>query len=152
MPDLVKIVKAFRLTEFYFSLSVPDKADFARYSQYLSCDLQKTISCPQSCQGFFTVSNGAQFLWATAANAIPDRKYEFAERLLHQALISANDIEDIAWIHANLAQIYYDLYKSDPEAGKKSISHCQELIKIGYMKSWAKNIIEELKEYELIKS
>ncbi len=144
MPDLLQTVKSFGLTEFYFSLPVKDKTDLAKYSRYLQCRPQKIISCTSDCEGCFLVTNGAQFLWATAANAIPHKKYGFAERLLTHALSIADETEDIAWIHANLAQVYYDRHKLDPEAGKKTINHCRELIKLGYMKTWARNMMEEL--------
>ena len=149
MQDLVRTLKSFGLTEFYFSLSVDDKSNFAKYSKYLNCTPQKIPNCSPNCEGCFVVSNGAQFLWATAANAIPHREFEFAKKLLDHALSIAADPEDAAWTHANLAQIHYDNHKLDPEAGKKSILHCRELIKLGFMKSWAQNMIEELMVFQV---
>lgn len=144
MSKLNQTVKALNLTEFYFSLSISDKSNFAKYSHYLSCCPEKVTSCQPDCDGCFMVTNGAQFLWATAANAIPEGKLDFAEKLLTYALKIADDPEDFAWIHANLAQVYYDKHKTEPEAGRKSIGHCRELLKLGYMKSWAQNLMQEL--------
>ena len=144
MSQLLQIVKSLGLAEFYFSLSISDKLDMAKYSKYLTCRPEKMMSCSPDCDGCFLVANGAQFLWATAANAIPHKKHGFAERILTHALTIATEMDDRAWTHANLAQIYYDRHKLDPEAGEKSINHCRELIKIGYMKKWAQNIMEEL--------
>lgn len=148
MPNLLRTVKSFGLTEFYFSLSFGDKTNLANYSQYLTCLPQKKMSCAPNCDGCFMVSNGAQFLWATAANAMPDKKLLFAERLLTHALTIAREKEDIAWIHANLAQVYYEGHKTgsrvDSRAASRSISHCRKLIELGYMKSWAQNMMEEM--------
>ena len=148
MPDLMQTIKSYGLTEFYFSLSVADKGDLARYSRYLVCPPDKTV-CSPGCDSCFLVQNGAQLLWASAANAIPDNKLDFARRLLIHALsISGND-EDTAWIHANLAQVYYENHKLDRESLKKSIYHCHELIKMGFMKSWANNMIEEMSVFQV---
>lgn len=147
MPNLMQTIKSYGLTEFYFSLSVEDKECLANYSQHLSIKPNKLMSCSPDCDGCFMVNNGARFLWATAANAIPDGKYGFVERLLIHALDIADEPDDVAWIHANLAQVYYDKHKLDPAAGRKSITHCRELIKMGYMKSWARNMMEELTVY-----
>ncbi len=144
MADLMHTVRSFGLTEFYLSLSPEDKRDFARYSRYLSCVPERILSCSPGCEGCFMVTNAARLLWATAANAIPDRKHSFAERLLTHALALSREAEDTAWIHANLAQLYYDRHKNDPEATRKSIFHCRELIKLGYMRSWATNLMEEM--------
>lgn len=149
MPDLLKTIRNFGLSEFYFSLSVEHKEYLAKYSQYLATQPQKILSCSPGCDGCFMVENGSQFLWATAANAIPDRKYEFAEEILTHALTIAEDTEDIAWIHANLAQVYYDNHKTSPEAGRKSMTHCRKLIELGYMKSWAQNMMEELAVFQV---
>ncbi len=149
MSDLLKTVKSFGLTQFYFSLSVEDKAALEKYSRNLSCYPGKILSCSPDCPGCFTVTSAAQFLWATAANSLPDKKLEFAERLLTHALDIAVEEEDKAWIHANLAQVYYDLHKIKPEASKKSIHHCRELIKLGYMKSWAQKLIEEIMVFQV---
>ncbi len=143
MPNLMQTIKSFGLTEFYLSLSVSDKEDLARYSRYLVCPPDRTV-CSPLCDSCFIVKNGAQLLWASAANAIPDRKLDFARRLLTHALSIAGDNEDIAWIHANLAQVYYESHKTDRESLKKSIYHCHELIRMGFMKSWAENMIEEM--------
>ncbi|PKM82608.1 MAG: hypothetical protein CVU89_03670 [Firmicutes bacterium HGW-Firmicutes-14] len=149
MQSLLETVKSFGLTEFYFSLTVEDKTDLAGYSRHLPCAPLKSNNCSPGCDACFMVVNGAQFLWVTAANAIPDKKLKFAERLLIHALDIATDPEDVAWIHANLAQLYYDDHKYDPEAGRKSILHCRELIKLGYMKPWAKNMIDELMVFQV---
>ncbi len=149
MTELLKAVKSFGLTQFYFSLSVADKADLDKYAKHLSCYPRRILSCSPACEGCFMVTNGAQFLWAAAANAIPDKKLDFAERLLTHALTIAVDTEDRAWIHANLAQVYYEMHKNRPEAGKKSIHHCRELLKLGYMKSWAQNMIDELMVFQV---
>jgi len=148
MSDLIKTLKQFGLTEFYFSLPIQDKADMAGYSATLICVPQNTLNCRPECNECFMVHNGSQFLWATAANAIPDRKYRFAEKLLTHALSITIETDDLAWIHANLAQVYFDNHKSDPDAGKKSILHCRELIKMGYMKIWARNMMEELTVFQ----
>lgn len=144
MNNLLKTVKSLGLAQFYFSLSIEDKEYFNNYAKWLMCEPEKIFSCTPGCDGCFMVENGAQLLWATAANAIPDKKLLFAERLLLYALELANDIEDLAWIHANLAQVYYDKHKTEPSAVRKSITHCNKLIELGYMKSWAENILEEL--------
>jgi hypothetical protein len=144
MPDLLKKVKSFGLTGFYLSLSVENKANLANYSKYLICKSEQLPGCSPNCQDCFMVTNGARFLWATAANALPNQKYEFSEELLTHALTIAYDNEDIAWIHANLAQLYYHKKKSDPAASAKSINHCNKLISLGYMKSWAEGLIEEI--------
>lgn len=149
MPGLLEAVRLFDLTEFFFSLSIQDKEHMKKYSKYLSCYPKNMTSCHPDCDGGFMVTNSAQFLWATAANAIPDGKLGFAERLLLQALSLAEQTDDLAWIHANLAQVYYDAHKSDPDAGRKSISHCRELVKLGYMKTWAKNMMEELLVFQV---
>lgn len=149
MPELLEAVKSFNLTEFYFSLTIEDKKSLQKYSRYLSCYPKRILSCHPDCDGCFMVSNGAQFLWATAANAIPDKKLDFAETLLIHALSLAQDPEDLAWVHANLAQVYYDQHKTDPDAGRKSISHCRELVKLGYMRSWAENMIQELAVFQV---
>jgi hypothetical protein len=149
MHSLLETVKTYGLTEFYFSLSVEDKAELARYSRHLPCGPKNSYNCSPVCDVCFMVANGAQFLWATAANAIPDKKLKFAERLLVHALDIAKDHEDLAWIHANLAQLYYDDHKYDSEAGRKSIHHCRELILLGYMKPWAQNMIDELMVFQI---
>lgn len=144
MADFLRAVRSFGLTKFYLSLSPEEKRDFARYSRYLRCAPDGIACCSPACKGCFVVTNAAQLLWATAGNALPDRKHEFAERLLNHALTISEEPEDTAWIHANLAQLYYDRHKSDPEATGKSIFHCRELIKLGYMRSWATNLMEEM--------
>ena len=148
MPNLLQTIKSFGLTEFYFSLSVADKENFARYSRYLVCPPESTV-CSPVCESCFVVKNGAQLLWASAANAIPEKKLDFARRLLNHALSISGDDEDTAWIHANLAQVYYENHKLDREAVKKSIHHCHELIKMGFMKSWAHNMIEEMSVFHV---
>lgn len=148
MSILTQNVKDFGLTEFYFSLSVNDKTELAKYSRYLICRPEKKSKYSSHDEECFQVSNAAQFLWATAANAIPHKKYGFAEHLLQHALTIAVDTDDIAWIHANMAQVYYDKSKLDPEAARKSIMHCRELIKLGFMKSWAENMMEELAVFQ----
>ena len=147
MPDLLKIIKSFGLTEFYVSLSVPDKNDLAHYSRYLICVPENSPTCGPNCDNCFIISSGARFLWATAANAIPEGKLGFARKLLTHALSISFENEDTAWIHANLAQVYYENHKNDHDSVKKSIYHCRELIKMGFMKSWAQNMIEEMTVY-----
>lgn len=149
MANLLQTVKSLGLSEFYFSLPVDFKSDLKKYSRYLSISPENIMSCSPDCQGCFMVTNGAQLLWATATNAIPDKKYEFAECLLKHGLTIAKESEDVAWIHANLAQLYYDRHKTDPDAGRRSISHCRELIKLGYMKSWAQNLMEEIMVFQV---
>ncbi len=149
MKDLLKTIKSFGLSEFYFSLSIEDKENLAKYSKWLFCNSDEIYSYSGGCDECFMINSGAQLLWATAANAIPQKKLDFAEKLLIQALEIAKDIEDIAWIHANLAQVYYDKHKTDPSAGRKSITHCRKLIEIGYLKSWAQNMMEELAVFQV---
>lgn len=149
MSNLTQTLKAFGLTKFYFSLSVSDKAELDKYSKYMICRLQKKPGHSTQYTECFQVSNAAQFLWVTAANAIPHKKYNFAEHLLNHALTIAVETDDIAWIHANLAQVYYEKHKIDPEAGKKSILHCRELIKLGFMKSWAENMMQGLAVFQV---
>lgn len=149
MNDLLKTVKTLGLAQFYFSLPIEDKECFERYSKWLKCEPEKILSCTPGCEGCFMVENAAQLLWATAANAIPDKKLAFAERLLTYALEIAEDIEDLAWIHANLAQVYYDRHKTEPSAVRKTITHCRKLIELGYMKSWAQNMMEELMVFQM---
>lgn len=149
MSKFIQAIKTLGLSEFYFSLSIGDKAELAKYSKYLAFASDKTFRCSSDCDGCFVVTNAAQFLWATAANAIPHRKYRFAERLLSHALKIAVETDDLAWIHANLAQIYYDKHKIDPEACIKAVKHCHELIRLGFMKSWAENMMEELVVFQL---
>ena len=149
MSKLIQAIKTLGLTEFYFSLSIIDKTELAKYSKYLAFPSEIMSRCSAECDGCFVVSNAAQFLWATAANAIPHRKHNFAERLLSHALSIAVETDDLAWIHANLAQIYYDKHKIDPEACIKAIKHCHELIRLGFMKSWAENMMEELVVFQL---
>lgn len=144
MSKLINAIKNLGLTEFYFSLSIRDKAELAEYSKYLIFPADIGHHCSSDCDECFVVSNAAQFLWATAANAIPHRKHRFAEHLLTHALEIAVETDDLAWTHANLAQIYYDRHKIEPEACLKAIDHCHELIKLGFMKSWAENMMEEL--------
>ncbi len=50
----------------------------------------------------------------------------------------------MAWIHANLAQLSYDRDHTDPAAGPKTIFHCRELLRLGFMQPWARRIIAEL--------
>jgi len=149
VPELLEAVKSFNLMEFYLSLSIEYKGYLKKYSHYLSCYPKKILSCYPECDGCFMVANGAQFLWATAANAIPEGKLKFAEKLLTHALTLAEEIEDQAWIHANLVQVYHDNHESDPEACRKSIKHCRELIKLGYMKAWAENMMQEMLVYKV---
>lgn len=144
MPELLDTVKIFGLAEFYLSRSLTDKKKIAHYSRYLVSSPEQSRSCPRDSCDKFLVTNGAQFLWATAANAIPDQELYLAEDLLLKALSIANELEDIAWIHANLAQVYYDLHKTDPDAARKSIQHCRQLIGLGYMSRWAENMMQEL--------
>jgi hypothetical protein len=149
MSKLIQAIKTLGLTEFYFSLSVSDKAELAKYSKYLVFPYDIKFHCSTECDECFVISNAAQFLWATAANAIPHRKYSFAERLLSHALDIAVEADDLAWIHANLAQVYYDKHKIDSKACLKAIHHCHELIRLGFMKSWAENMMEELVVFQI---
>lgn len=149
MNDLQKTVSSLGLAQFYFSLSIEDKEYLEKYSKWLKCRPENMLNCTPGCDGCFMVENAAQLLWATAANAIPDKKLEFAERLLTYAVEIAEDLEDLAWIHANLAQVYYDKHKTDSAAIRKSIKHCRKLIEMGYMKSWAENMMEELMVFQV---
>lgn len=149
MTKLIKAIKTLGLSEFYFSLSIEDKAELAKYSKYLIFPSDILSHCSVDCERCFVVSNGAQFLWATAANAIPHKKYRFSERLLSHALNIAVETDDFAWIHANLAQLYYDKHKIDPDACLKAMHHCDELIRLGFMKSWAQNMMEDLVVFQL---
>jgi len=149
MSRFIQAIKNLGLSEFYFSLSISDKADLAKYSKYLIFPSDIMSRCSADCEECFVVSNASQFLWATAANAIPHRKHRFAERLLRHALSIAVEADDLAWIHANLAQVYYDKHKIDSEACIKAIKHCHELIRLGFMKSWAENMMEELVVFQL---
>ena len=67
MPDLLKIIKSFGLTEFYVSLSVPDKNDLAHYSRYLICVPENSPTRGPNCDNCFIISSGARFLWAYSA-------------------------------------------------------------------------------------
>lgn len=143
MNQLHNILKYLGLLEFYLSLSIEDKNHLAKYSKFFSCYPIDVMSYSFDCEEF-SVSNGAQFLWASAANAICEKKFDFAERILNHALTIAIQIEDIAWIHANLAEIYYEKQKTETNFSKKCIHHCKELIQMGFMKKWAKAILKEL--------
>lgn len=149
MPELLDTVKIFGLAEFYLSRTITDKKKIAHYSKYLVCSPAESRSCPRDCCDKFLVTNGAQFLWATAANAIPKKDLALAEDLLQKALAIANEVEDIAWIHANLAQVFYDLSKTNPDSGRKCIHHCRQLIGLGYMSKWAENMMQELMVFQM---
>lgn len=141
--NLIANLKKHRLLEFYFSLTPVEKEMLAYYSRHIAFFVPPCKELP-SCNELFTIKNPAQLLWTTAANAIPDRKWEFAERLLKTALEMAATREDQAWIHANLTQLYHDQHKQRPEYIKKCLHHCHQLLNTGYFTSWAENMLAEV--------
>lgn len=142
--NLITTLKRHRLLGFYFSLAPAEKELLAQYSRHISFYVPPCKETPPRDEMVYTINNPAQLLWTTAANAIPDRKWDFAEKLLKTALEMADTREDQAWIHANLTQLYHDRYKKQPEYTKKCLYHCHQLLGTGYFTSWAENMLAEV--------
>jgi hypothetical protein len=142
--DLLNTLKKYRLLEFYLTLSPEEKEMLVRYSRHISFYIPPCQEVPPCEELIFTVKGPAQLLWTTAANAIPDRKWDFAEKLLQKALVIADNREDRAWIHANLTQLYHDQHRKKPEYIKKCLYHCHQLLGTGYFTSWAENMLAEV--------
>lgn len=141
---LINILKKFRLLEFYIGLQPEEKDFMNHYSRQFYLYTPPCKDIPACEDLLFSVKRPAQLLWTTAANAIPDRKWDFAEKLLVKALEIANDREDLAWTHANLTQLYYDQHRKKPASIRKCLHHCHQLLATGYFTSWAENMLAEV--------
>jgi len=142
--NLLATLKKHRLTGFYFSLKPAEKELFAHYSRHISFYVPPCKEMPPCEDLLFTINSPAQLLWTSAANAIPDCKWDFAEKLLLKALEITNTREDTAWVHANLTQLYYDQHKKKPDNIRKCLHHCHKLLGTGYFTSWAENMLAEV--------
>lgn len=142
--DMLASLKKHRLLEFYLSLSPKEKAQLIYYSRHISFLVPTCKEIPSGNDPVFTAKNPAQLLWTTAANAIPDQKWDFAEKLLSKALELSDNREDSAWIHANFTQLYHDQLRHRADCIKKCLYHCHQLLGTGYFTSWAENMLAEV--------
>ncbi|AVX20045.1 hypothetical protein SAMN02745885_00909 [Carboxydocella sporoproducens DSM 16521] len=96
-----------------------------------------------------TLRRPCQFLWVTAANALPHGHWDFCEFILHFAwqLAEKQGLQaDLAHIHANLAQLYSDQVLTKQKAVEKCLFHCQQVLKTGYFTRWAQQLLEEMSQ------
>ncbi|MBO8137159.1 MAG: hypothetical protein H0Z40_03360 [Desulfotomaculum sp.] len=139
MEELIKVIKKYRLGSFYINLPVELKEQWLKDA----AGLPLTVVPSQKGSSFF-IENAAQLLWTSAANAIPRKHYALAERLLHKALQLADSIQDKAWIHGNLTQLYHLQMDKIPGAKEKCRHHCRETINTGYFQGWCEKILGDI--------
>lgn len=132
----MQLIKVYKLTEFYFSLDASEKEDFYFFSRHTN----HWISSSPAPEGVFMVTNASRFLWTTAANMMPQAKYNLAEKLLLEAEKRAREPEDRAWSQANLAQLYFDRSAVNRDAVAKFTYYCQKVKDSGYFTRWAEEL------------
>jgi hypothetical protein len=137
MEQWFNTLKSFQLGSFYMSLPVELKEQWQQYSRDLPTK-------PPIHNESFYCDNAAQFLWTSAANAIPQKDYQLAQTLLYQALQLTDSKQDLAWIHANLTQLYYDQLEKLPDAEEKCRYHCQQAKSTGYFQDWCDQMINQI--------
>lgn len=151
---LKNIIKNFGLAKDYLKMTPEEKGYVAKYhyeGEVVSIVQKGTTKQDDPFLGeSFMVDSAARFLWVTAANAIPNGQWDFAEKLLHMALELSGDssdaVCDLAHIYANLAQLYADQVRWNPAAAAKCLHYARETIKTGYFVVWAENLCREIEE------
>lgn len=141
MSNFVQALKQYHLLETYLALPAAEKQQWEKYFPQ-DCDCS---NCQSGQTKTLPLNSPARILWMTAANALPHNKYEFAETLLNKAMEIAKDNYDAFWIHANLAQLYYDQLTTSETALEKCKVHCEALYKMGLRTPWIKQMRNDLK-------
>ncbi|MTI80163.1 MAG: hypothetical protein FH758_04640 [Firmicutes bacterium] len=137
--QLMGAIKNYHLGSFYMSLPVELK------DQWVNDALGLPMTVVPSYKGStFAIESAAQLLWTSAANAIPQGHYTLAEKLLIKALKMASTEQDKAWIHGNLAQLYYLQIKTHPTALEKCRYHCKQTIQTGYFVNWCERLLSNI--------
>lgn len=121
-------IKKFELSDFYLQLSLEDKQLLFQSTQHMT---EANLS-------------PAQFLWMGASNLLPHRHYALAEQMLIHALTTATEPDDLAYIHANLAQCFYDQLENHPEYIQLCKDHCQEVYQLGYFQKWTAELLASI--------
>lgn len=132
MRSFSMLLSRYRLQKFYLQLPINEKALFEEFSQGLADYITENSGLTR---------NRARFLWMVGANAVPRGQIDFALKVLQKARDEAQDPEDLAHIHANLAQILLDKENPTVQELEECNEHLLSMIGYGHMVVWAKAML-----------
>lgn len=145
------------LSDWYYSLTKEEQEAIIKYRSrgLVSISLEFGGTSPERDSLLYediswTTQTPSGFLWVTGSNAIRERDYPLAEKILLKALDVEGKHTDRHFTYNELIDLYYKQRDTIPRALNKCIRYCEEDIE--WFRKHKQDLIKELGRMPLIPS